>query len=253
MLKNQQVSIQGLKTQIGQLAKLISERPKGSLPSNTETNPREQLHTTTVQYEEGFVEFKAEPRQETVVSELTLHVGDKTITFQARDSIKTSSDEGNLLNPDNKTNHVVQPSLQEKSLSHTNEPRSGSFENIRIICEERRLQIDELDEWRAHVKEEPKRLNVESKQNHDKYKDETNQFKVGDQVLLDETDPRIITTELNANGATPFTVLKVFSYGTVKVTHSHFSTFKVNSTRLKPYLSKGIDSKKEEFQPRDPP
>ncbi|PPS11139.1 hypothetical protein GOBAR_AA09494 [Gossypium barbadense] len=39
--KNQQVSIQGLETQIGQLAKLILERPQGSLPSNTETNPRE--------------------------------------------------------------------------------------------------------------------------------------------------------------------------------------------------------------------
>ncbi|KAG8502938.1 hypothetical protein CXB51_000744 [Gossypium anomalum] len=40
-LKNQQASIQGLKTQIGQLSKLIFERPQGSLPSNTEPNPRE--------------------------------------------------------------------------------------------------------------------------------------------------------------------------------------------------------------------
>ncbi|PPR83946.1 hypothetical protein GOBAR_AA36763 [Gossypium barbadense] len=43
-LKNQQASIQGLKTQIGQLAKLISERPQGSLSSNTESNPKEQLN-----------------------------------------------------------------------------------------------------------------------------------------------------------------------------------------------------------------
>ncbi|PPS08778.1 hypothetical protein GOBAR_AA11867 [Gossypium barbadense] len=32
-LKNQQASIQGLETQIGQLSKLISERPQGSLPN----------------------------------------------------------------------------------------------------------------------------------------------------------------------------------------------------------------------------
>ncbi|KAG8481482.1 hypothetical protein CXB51_026348 [Gossypium anomalum] len=39
--KNQQASIQGLETQLGQLSKLISERPQGSLPSNTKPNPRE--------------------------------------------------------------------------------------------------------------------------------------------------------------------------------------------------------------------
>ncbi|PPR94266.1 hypothetical protein GOBAR_AA26402 [Gossypium barbadense] len=57
-LKNQQASIQGLETQIGQLSKLISERPQGSLPSNTEPNPREQLNAVNVQDEEGFVEPK---------------------------------------------------------------------------------------------------------------------------------------------------------------------------------------------------
>ncbi|KAG8488548.1 hypothetical protein CXB51_016295 [Gossypium anomalum] len=55
-LKNQQASIQGLETQIGQLAKLIYERPQGGLPSNTETNPREQLHAITVHNDEGLVE-----------------------------------------------------------------------------------------------------------------------------------------------------------------------------------------------------
>ncbi|PPS13284.1 hypothetical protein GOBAR_AA07354 [Gossypium barbadense] len=43
-LKNQQASFQGLETQIGQLAKLISERPQRSLPSNIETNPRKQCY-----------------------------------------------------------------------------------------------------------------------------------------------------------------------------------------------------------------
>ncbi|KAG8490619.1 hypothetical protein CXB51_013857 [Gossypium anomalum] len=55
-LKNQQVSIQRLKTQIGQLSKLISKRSQGSLPSNTEPNPREQLNAINVRDEEGLVE-----------------------------------------------------------------------------------------------------------------------------------------------------------------------------------------------------
>ncbi|KAG8503175.1 hypothetical protein CXB51_001042 [Gossypium anomalum] len=40
-----------------------SERPQGSLPSNTEPNPREQLNAINVQDEEGFVEPEPEPRQ----------------------------------------------------------------------------------------------------------------------------------------------------------------------------------------------
>ncbi|KAG8472953.1 hypothetical protein CXB51_035041 [Gossypium anomalum] len=50
-LKNQQASIQGLETQIGQLSKLISEQQQGSLPSNTEPNPREQLNAINIRNE----------------------------------------------------------------------------------------------------------------------------------------------------------------------------------------------------------
>ncbi|KAG8485620.1 hypothetical protein CXB51_018935 [Gossypium anomalum] len=67
-LKNQQASIQGLETQIGQLSKLIFERPQGSLPSNIEQNPREQLNAISTQDNEGFVELEPELMQETVVS-----------------------------------------------------------------------------------------------------------------------------------------------------------------------------------------
>ncbi|PPR83581.1 hypothetical protein GOBAR_AA37133 [Gossypium barbadense] len=47
-LKNQQGSIQGLENQIGQLAKMISEKPPGSLPSNTEPNPKEHVKVVTL-------------------------------------------------------------------------------------------------------------------------------------------------------------------------------------------------------------
>lgn len=41
--QNQDASIKGLENQIGQLAKLIANREQGTLPSNTEKNPREQV------------------------------------------------------------------------------------------------------------------------------------------------------------------------------------------------------------------
>ncbi|PPS02988.1 hypothetical protein GOBAR_AA17670 [Gossypium barbadense] len=169
-LKNQQASIQGLENQIDQWAKMISERPQGSLPSNTETNPREQLHAITVRDEKRLAKSEVEPRQE------TMEIPQKKVI----------------------------------------KPRSNSSVKNRTTHEERRLQIDELDEWRTHVNEKPKIYDTEPKQSHDEHKDVTNHFKVGDQVLLDEKGPRIATSELNANGVTPFTVLNVFPYGTVE-------------------------------------
>ncbi|XP_075507472.1 uncharacterized protein LOC142544295 [Primulina tabacum] len=42
-LQNQDASIKGLENQIGQLAKMIANREPGTLPNNTETNPKEQV------------------------------------------------------------------------------------------------------------------------------------------------------------------------------------------------------------------
>ncbi|KAG8500859.1 hypothetical protein CXB51_002880 [Gossypium anomalum] len=297
-LKNQQASIQGLETQIGQLSKLIFEQPQGSLPSNTEPNPREQLNAINVQAEEGSVEPEPESREEIVMpnamkflkellankrkldeashvelnavcsailqnklpnklkdpgsftipcligsldvnnalvdlgasinvmpykmlkqlglgkskqarmsiqlvdktirfprgiiedmlvkidkfifpvdfvvldieeesntplilgrpflatartiidvgtGELTLRVGDETITLQARNSGNTSKIEGDCINHSTKTDNMVQPTLQETSSKDIHEPCSSK--NKGPIHEEQRLQIEELDGW----------------------------------------------------------------------------------------------------------
>ncbi|XP_027337191.1 uncharacterized protein LOC113850866 [Abrus precatorius] len=47
-LRNQQASIHNLEIQLGQISRLLLERPQGSLPSNTETNPREQVNAITL-------------------------------------------------------------------------------------------------------------------------------------------------------------------------------------------------------------
>ncbi|PPS12319.1 hypothetical protein GOBAR_AA08327 [Gossypium barbadense] len=203
-LKNQQTSIQGLENQIGQLAKMISERLQGSLPSNTKTNPRVQLHAITIRDEEGLTESESESRQETVVSN---------------------------------------GKVKETPRKNMTKPQSSLHKKNRTNNEERILQIDELDEWRTHIKEKP-RIHDEPKRLHGELKDRKNQFKIGDQVLLDKMDPQIATSELNANEATPFTVLNIFPHDTVEVNHSKFGTFKVNITRLKPFVDNRNDNEK---------
>ncbi|PPR99968.1 hypothetical protein GOBAR_AA20698 [Gossypium barbadense] len=67
-LKNQQASIRGLETQIGQLSKLISERPQGSLPSNTKPNLREHLNAISTQDKEGFIASEPEIQQDNAMN-----------------------------------------------------------------------------------------------------------------------------------------------------------------------------------------
>ena len=48
MFKNHFSSIHNLEIQVGQLANSLSVRNQGSLPSNTEKNPKEQLKLITL-------------------------------------------------------------------------------------------------------------------------------------------------------------------------------------------------------------
>ncbi|PPS18566.1 hypothetical protein GOBAR_AA02014 [Gossypium barbadense] len=212
-LKNQQASIQGLKTQIGQLTKLISERPQGSLPSNTESNPIEHLNAITIQDEKGLVAPEPEPRQETVVSKGKGEVEDN----DQKQKIGTKS---------------------------AHEPYSSN--NKETIYEEQRLQIEKPDEWKTHKP----RTHDKPKPQHDELNISPNQLKVGDKVLLVAENPRITTPE--PNGAISLTILSIFPYGKVEVIHPKFGTFKVNSTRLKPYFDE-IDNRNEECKLLAPP
>ncbi|PPR85868.1 hypothetical protein GOBAR_AA34823 [Gossypium barbadense] len=222
-LKNQQASIQGLETQIGQLSKLISERPQGSLPSNTELNPREHLNAISAQDKEGFIAPELELQQDNAMNKGREEVndddpkqvsmnyeprvpypkamtkdrteeqfGDDAVTLQARDSVKTSKTQENAIKTiDDKTN--IQSSLQELPRTKTTETVRYYHEKNKDVREERRLQIKELDEWREH------KLRTHDKSKLRKNKPDTslNRLKVGDTVLLDAVDPHIVTTTPN--------------------------------------------------------
>ena len=46
--KNTTTFIHALEVQVGQLAALFANRPQGSLPSNTKTNPKEPVNVITL-------------------------------------------------------------------------------------------------------------------------------------------------------------------------------------------------------------
>ncbi|PPR99789.1 hypothetical protein GOBAR_AA20876 [Gossypium barbadense] len=114
------------------------------------------------------------------------------------------------------------------------------------VHEDRRLQIEELDEWRMHKP----RTHDKLKLRQDELSTFPNQLKVGDRVLLDAADPHIVIAIPNEE--IPLTVLSIFPFDTVEVSHPKFGTFKVNNTRLKPYFDEN-DSRNEEYKLLKPP
>ncbi|PPR96365.1 hypothetical protein GOBAR_AA24305 [Gossypium barbadense] len=149
---------------------------------------------------------------------------------------------------------MIQPTLQEISLKEVHESFSSkgpvevheSFSSKGPVHKDQRLQIEELDEWWMHKPRTPDKLKL--RQN--KLDTSQNQLKVGDKVLLDAADPHIVTT--TPNEEIPLTVLSIFPFGMVEVSHPKFGTFKVNNTRLKPYFDE-IDSRNEEYKLLEPP
>ncbi|XP_010247987.1 PREDICTED: uncharacterized protein LOC104590915 [Nelumbo nucifera] len=62
--QNQEASIKNLKTQVGQLALMISFRVQGTLPSNTKANPREQVQTITLRSGKELQEVEKKAKEE---------------------------------------------------------------------------------------------------------------------------------------------------------------------------------------------
>ncbi|KAG8474649.1 hypothetical protein CXB51_031277 [Gossypium anomalum] len=103
--------------------------------------------------------------------ELTLRLGDDTIIIQARDAVRISSDRDDIMSTVNDL--MAKISLEDTLSKSPDEPRSNSYNTKRMAFEERRLQIEELDEWRTHRREEPRTHHDISKQRHNEPKNKT--------------------------------------------------------------------------------
>nr|GFA92299.1 reverse transcriptase domain-containing protein [Tanacetum cinerariifolium] len=60
-------------------------------------------------------------------------------------------------------------------------------------------------------------------------------FNVGDQVLLFNSKLKIFSGKLKSRWSSPFTISKIYPYGTAKLIHPDGCNFKVNCYRLKHY------------------
>ncbi|CAN0843672.1 Transposon Tf2-9 polyprotein [Linum grandiflorum] len=105
-----------------------------------------------------------------------------------------------------------------------------------VAGEERKFQIHELEELRFHAYESSKLYKERTKKYHDSHLRMVKEFKEGDRVLLYNSRLKLFPGKLVSRWNGPFTVMKVFPYGTVEVTLSPSSKpFKVNGHRLKLY------------------
>nr|GEX49445.1 hypothetical protein [Tanacetum cinerariifolium] len=65
-------------------------------------------------------------------------------------------------------------------------------------------------------------------------------FNVGDKVLLFNSCLKIFSGKLKTRWSGPFTITKVYPYGTAKLSHADGSNFKVNCHRLKHYYGEDV-------------
>jgi hypothetical protein len=99
----------------------------------------------------------------------------------------------------------------------------------------RLLQLNEMDEFRNDAYENSRIYKERTKQWHDKFI-QGKEFRVGEKVLLYNSRLRLFPGKLKSRWTGPFTVVKVYPYGTVELQHPEKGNFKVNGQRLKRYL-----------------
>ncbi|XP_024024981.1 uncharacterized protein LOC112092631 [Morus notabilis] len=115
--------------------------------------------------------------------------------------------------------------------------------DMQTASEKRLLQINEMEEFRNDAHENAKIYKERTKAWHDKHISRR-EFKPGQQLLLYNLRLRLFPGKLKSRWSGPFTVVRVFPYGAVEVTHNAKGTFKVNGQRLKQYINGGFDQKK---------
>nr|GEW70164.1 reverse transcriptase domain-containing protein [Tanacetum cinerariifolium] len=111
----------------------------------------------------------------------------------------------------------------------------------RTTGDHRKLQLNELSELRDQAYENSVIYNERTKKLHDS-KIKNHIFNVGDQVLLFNSRLNIFFRKLKTRWSGPFTITRVFPYGTIELSQLNGLNFKVNSHRVKHYFGGDIPS-----------
>nr|GEW39807.1 reverse transcriptase domain-containing protein [Tanacetum cinerariifolium] len=98
-----------------------------------------------------------------------------------------------------------------------------------------KVQLNELNELRDHAYENSLIYKEKTKRIHDS-KIKNRVFNVDVQVLLFNSRLKIFSGKLKTRWSGPFTIAKVFPYGTVELSQANGPNFKVNDHRIKHYF-----------------
>nr|GFA47703.1 reverse transcriptase domain-containing protein [Tanacetum cinerariifolium] len=107
--------------------------------------------------------------------------------------------------------------------------------DLTVAGDHRKIQLNELNEIRDHAYENSLIYKEKTKRIHDS-KIKNHVFNVGDRVLLFNSRLKIFLGKLKTRWSGPFTIAKVFPYGTVELSQANGPNFKVNGHRVKYYF-----------------
>ncbi|GJU75938.1 reverse transcriptase domain-containing protein [Tanacetum coccineum] len=106
--------------------------------------------------------------------------------------------------------------------------------DLKTAGDHRKLQLNELNKLRDQAYENSLIYKERTKKLHDS-KIKNCIFNVGDRVLLFNSRLKIFSGKLKTRWSGPFTITKVFPYGTIELSQPDGPNFKVNGHRVKHY------------------
>nr|GEW97732.1 reverse transcriptase domain-containing protein [Tanacetum cinerariifolium] len=113
--------------------------------------------------------------------------------------------------------------------------------DLKTACDHRKLQLNELSELCEQTYENSVIYKEWMKKLHDS-KIKNRIFNIGDQVLLFNSRLKIFSGKLKTCWSGPFTITRVFPYGTIELSQPNGPNFKVNGHRVKHYFGGEIPS-----------
>nr|GFB97125.1 reverse transcriptase domain-containing protein [Tanacetum cinerariifolium] len=111
--------------------------------------------------------------------------------------------------------------------------------DLKTAGDHRKLQLNKLSELRDQAYENSVIYKERIKKLHDS-KIKNRIFNVGDQVLLFNSHLKIFSGKLKTRWSGPFTITRVFPYGTIELSQPDGANFKVNGHRVKHYFDGDI-------------
>ncbi|GJT08513.1 reverse transcriptase domain-containing protein [Tanacetum coccineum] len=114
--------------------------------------------------------------------------------------------------------------------------------DLKTAGDHRKLQLNELNELRDQAYENYLKYKERAKKLRDS-KIKNCIFNVGDRVLLFNSRLKIFSGKLKTRWSGPFTITKVFPYGTIELSQPNGPNFKVNGHRVKHYFGGDLPPK----------